>query len=123
VSKLSKTTIFNDLNNITDLTVENEYGMICGYSQKELETEFKEQIEDLSDKYNFTIEELIERIKKWYNGYSWNGEDFLYNPYSILSLFRKKEFKNYWFETGTPTFLMKLIKNEYFESILFLTKK
>ncbi|MDR1722159.1 MAG: AAA family ATPase [Methanobrevibacter sp.] len=112
VSKFSKTSIFSGLNNITDLTEENEYGMICGYSQKELETQFQEQIGELSNKYNLNKEKTIDSIKKWYDGYSWNGKDFVYNPYSILSLFRKKEFKNYWFQTGTPTFLMDLIKNE-----------
>jgi hypothetical protein len=111
VTKFSKTSIFSGLNNITDLTVNSNYSKICGYTQKDLEAKFKEHIKNLGVNYDLNYEETLKKIKEWYDGYSWNGNDFVYNPYSILSLFNEYEFDNYWFETGTPSFLMKLIKN------------
>ncbi|MDR2543992.1 MAG: ATP-binding protein [Methanobrevibacter sp.] len=118
VTKFSKTSIFSGLNNLTDLTL--DCPLICGYSQKELETYFDERINELASENSITKEYLLDIIKQWYNGYSYNGKDFLYNPYSILLLFAKKKFNNYWFETGTPTFLMKFIKNHVFDVSVLL---
>ncbi|MDR3062944.1 MAG: AAA family ATPase, partial [Methanobrevibacter sp.] len=107
VTKFTKTSIFSGLNNLTDLTLSSP--LICGYTQSELETYFDDRISDFALDENVSKKYLLDLIKEWYNGYSYNGCDFLYNPYSILSLFDKKRFSNFWFETGTPTFLMKLI--------------
>jgi hypothetical protein len=98
VSKFSKVSIFSDLNNLTDLTIDNEFSTLCGISQEELEKYFVEEL-------NFFDRD---KIKKWYNGYSWGGNSKVYNPFSLLHFFRGKEFKNYWFETGTPNFLINL---------------
>ncbi|MCD6395991.1 MAG: AAA family ATPase [Spirochaetaceae bacterium] len=104
VSKFSKVNLFSGLNNLNDITLDSEYGDICGYNQQELENIFSDRLKNF-DK---------EKVKKWYNGYSFTGKS-VYNPFDILFLFEKKEFDNYWFETGTPTFLIKLIsKNNYF---------
>jgi hypothetical protein len=105
VSKFSKVSLFSGLNNLTDISLEPEYGSICGYTQTELESEFKEYLEGVD----------LSEVKKWYNGYNFMG-DLVYNPYDILHFLKKgKLFKNYWFETGTPSFLLKLIKqNNYF---------
>ncbi|MCL2115483.1 MAG: ATP-binding protein [Methanobrevibacter sp.] len=111
VSKFSKTSIFSGLNNLTDITLSSKYAMICGYSQEELENHFKDYIDEFAQDNNVTQENLLSEIRNWYNGYSWDGKNSLYNPYSILSLFEDKEFGNYWFETGTPTFLLNFIKN------------
>ncbi len=98
VSKFSKVSIFSDLNNLTDLTIDNEFSTVCGISQAELEKYFVKELESFDG----------EKIKKWYNGYSWEGISKVYNPFSLLHFFRGKEFKNYWFETGTPNFLINL---------------
>ncbi|MDR3113500.1 MAG: ATP-binding protein, partial [Endomicrobium sp.] len=110
VSKFSGLSVFSALNNITDITVDDRYAAICGYTQEELESNFKDYIIALSKELNLKYEEIIAAIKDWYNGYSWDGKISVYNPFSTLQLFDKKTFANYWFRTGTPTFLMELIR-------------
>ena len=112
VTKFSKTSIFSGLNNISDITVNPKFANICGYTQEDLEKCFNEHIDIFSKSYNLSKEKLLLEIKEWYDGYSWDGENRLYNPYSILSLLEDEEFDNFWFETGTPTFLMNFVKNE-----------
>jgi len=112
ISKFSKISIFSELNNLTDITFHNRYATLTGITQQELEDNFKEEIKELAEFSNINEKELKDKIKHWYNGYSWNGQQFLYNPYSILSCFDFGEFKNFWFETGTPTFLLELMKNQ-----------
>ncbi|MDR3291089.1 MAG: ATP-binding protein [Methanobrevibacter sp.] len=119
VSKFAKTSIFSDLNNLVDLTIREEFSTICGYTQKELEDYFKDFIIVSSEKHKKRKEDLIESIKNWYNGYSWDGVNFLYNPYSILSFFDTNEFDNYWFETGTPSFLITVIEKQNNVDVLF----
>jgi len=105
VSKFTKTSIFSGLNNIIDISLDEQYGDICGYSQNDLETTFVPYLEGVDR----------QKVKEWYNGYNFLGSD-MYNPFDILLFIAKGyKFRNYWFETGTPTFLMKLIeKNNYF---------
>jgi Holliday junction resolvase-like predicted endonuclease len=110
VSRFSGLSIFSGLNNLNDITMESESSPICGYTQEELENNFKEYIERASEMMQMTEEEELSEIKRWYNGYSWDGKRFVYNPFSTLAFFRKKEFENYWFGTGTPTFLIEQIK-------------
>lgn len=102
VSKFTKTSIFSGLNNITDISLNKNYGDICGYSQNDVETTFKPYLEGVD----------MDKLKCWYNGYNFLGSA-MYNPFDIL-LFISNEhlYKNYWFETGTPTFLMELIKKQ-----------
>jgi hypothetical protein len=102
--------IFSGLNNLNDITVDERYSAICGYTQKELEMNFKDYILLLSKKLDLKYEKIIALIKEWYNGYSWDGEMSVYNPFSTLMLFDKNIFENYWFRTGTPTFLIELLK-------------
>ena len=110
VSKFSKVSVFSALNNLTDITMDEHYSKIVGIDENQLYSYFDEYIKILAEKKNITVEELKIRLKKWYNGYSWDGKNFLYNPYSILSAFNQKNIKNYWFGTGTPTFLIKMIR-------------
>jgi Holliday junction resolvase-like predicted endonuclease len=110
VSKFSGISVFSALNSINDITVDKQYCAICGYTQEELEENFKDYIIELAKELNLTYEESIVAIKDWYNGYSWDGKISVYNPFSTLMLFDKKRFANYWFRTGTPTFLLNLIR-------------
>jgi len=104
VSRFSKVSIFSGLNQLQDITLNEEFSTICGYTQSELESVFEDRLKDF-DK---------EKIKVWYNGYSWLGES-VYNPFDILLLFSEKRFRAFWFETGTPTFLIKMfMKNRYY---------
>jgi hypothetical protein len=112
VSKFSKVSIFSELNNLTDITFHRRYLGLTGISQQELEQNFKEEIKALADENEISTQTLKEEIRHWYNGYSWDGKHFIYNPYSLLSYFDFGDFKNFWFETGTPTFLLELMKNQ-----------
>lgn len=111
VSKFSRVSIFSELNNLLDLSLHAKYGAMLGYTQEELEHYFADRIETTSHKFGGR-ESLLIQLKKWYNGYSWNGQDYVYNPFSILNFFDRESFENFWFETGTPTFLLKLLDRE-----------
>ena len=99
VSKFSKVSLFSGLNNLTDITLEPEYSAICGYSDADLDAVFAPELPGLDR----------EQIRDWYNGYSWLGDEKVYNPFDILLLFRNRKFKAHWFETGTPTFLVETL--------------
>jgi hypothetical protein len=111
VSKFSRVSVFSDLNNLTDITLMEEFSTLLGYTEAELEHYFSGYMKQMTEKRGISESYLSETLRKWYNGYSWDGENFVYNPYSILNLFHKNKFKNYWFATGTPTFLTRLIKS------------
>ncbi|MDR2086931.1 MAG: AAA family ATPase, partial [Dysgonamonadaceae bacterium] len=110
VSKFSGMSIFSALNNLNDITLHWNYVAICGYTQEELEHYFADYIDEVAEYKDMSKNELLEEIKKWYNGYSWDGKTPVYNPFSTLLFFNNKEFDNYWFRTGTPTFLIELLK-------------
>ena len=105
VSKFSKVSLFSGLNNLNDITLNPNYATICGYTQSELEHSFQEHLKGQD----------LDKIREWYNGYKWLGES-VYNPFDILLFIDNNfDFRNYWFSTATPTFLLKLIeKNNYF---------
>ncbi len=96
VSKFSRVSLFSDLNNLIDLTVDPDYSAICGYTEADLDAVFAPELPGLDR----------EAIRAWYNGYSWLGADTVYNPFALLKLFRSREFEAYWFETATPRFLV-----------------
>lgn len=112
VSKFSKISIFSGLNNLRDITLEEKFSTMLGYTEKELFSYFKDHIKATADKLNLTENVLKEMLKLWYNGYSWDGKIFVYNPFSILNVFTVQQINNYWFQSGTPTFLIKLIKEK-----------
>ncbi len=111
VSKFSKVSVFSDLNNLIDITLSEGFSTLLGYTEAELAHYFSPYIEQMAGKQGMSKDQLLEKIQKWYNGYSWDGKNFVYNPYSILYLFNENSFENFWFATGTPTFLVKVIKN------------
>jgi hypothetical protein len=110
VSKFSKMNLFSGLNNLTDITLDDRYATVCGYTQMDVETGFKEYLARTGPSGPVDLAELA----KWYNGYSFSGEP-VYNPYDILLFFDKgRQYKNYWFESGTPTFLMDMIRDKQY---------
>ena len=111
VSKFSRVSIFSELNNLNDLTMHPRYATLLGYTQKELTYYFADRLDQLAISFG-EQEALFTQIKQWYNGYSWDAEHYVYNPFSILSFFDKQRFENFWFETGTPTFLVKLLNRQ-----------
>lgn len=111
VSKFSKVSVFSDLNNLTDLTMAAPYATALGYTQRELETCFNPLIVELAAKEGMSFEEIIGKIKAWYNGYRFHySSETVYNPVSLMRCLYSGEFSNYWFETGTPTFLLDLMR-------------
>lgn len=113
VSKFSKLSIFSDLNHLYDLTLAPEAATLLGYTQAELESNFADYLPLIENYQSLGRADLLEKIRSRYNGYSWNGRERVYNPFSILNFFRAKEFYNFWFETGTPTFLLKLLRKQH----------
>ena len=99
VSKFSKVSLFSGLNNLLDITLEPAYSAMCGYTEQDLDAVFAPELPGLDRN----------EIRRWYNGYSWLGEEKVYNPFDLLLLFRRRRFQAYWFETGTPTFLVETL--------------
>lgn len=110
VSKFSRVSLFSDLNNLEDLTLMRKFSTLTGYTQKEVEHYFADRIELIAKKQSLSQAELKNKITLWYDGYSWDGNTHLYNPFSVLSFFSAEEFRNFWWHTGTPSFLIKLLR-------------
>ena len=100
VSMFSKVSLFSDMNNLKDISLDPRFATICGYTDADIDTVFAPELEGLDR----------DEIRRWYNGYSWRGKARLYNPFDVLLLLRKREFEPYWFETGTPRFLFETLK-------------
>ncbi|CAI8014646.1 Uncharacterized protein in vnfD 5'region [Geodia barretti] len=99
VSKFTKVSLFSQLNNLTDITLDPVYSSICGYTEGDLDTVFAPELAGLDR----------EQVREWYNGYSWRGAEKVYNPYDVLLLLRRRKFAAHWFETGTPAFLVQTL--------------
>ena len=113
VTKFTKTSIFSELNNLFDITMTERYSNICGIAIEELSMYFREHIEHLSTQEALKHYENIQNeILAWYDGYSWDGKSRVINPFSLLSFFMQKRFASFWYASGTPAFLIKLIKNK-----------
>ncbi len=113
VSKFSRVSIFSELNNLADITMDARYCTMLGITDEELGNYFAEHMENMSAKHEIRREEVTEKLKDYYNGYRFSKKDIkVYNPFSILRCFDEGDFKNYWFETSTPTFLVNLIKEK-----------
>ena len=116
VSKFCHVSLFSDLNNLTDITMDYNYAAMLGYTQEELETYFADRIELAPKQLNMPKEQLLPKIKAWYDGYRFHEDaPSVYNPVSLAEFFTKRfEFNNYWFSTGTPSFLLELIMKSKF---------
>lgn len=111
VTKFGKVSVFSDLNNLTDISMDHRYISICGMTEKELLTNFKEGISELAEANGDTEEATIAKLKARYDGYHFEENTVgIYNPFSVLNTLSRLRYKNYWFETGTPTFLVDLMK-------------
>ena len=112
ITKVSQTSIFSGFNNLKDISFDNRYAGICGYTQEELEYNFSEYIQSVAARKKINRADMLTEIQRWYNGYSWDAKTFVYNPFSVLLLFDQGRFKPHWYSTGTPTFLLKLLKTD-----------
>ena len=99
ITKFSKVNLFSQLNNLTDITLDPVFSSICGYTERDLDMVFAPELPGLDR----------ERVREWYNGYSWLGDEKVYNPYDVLLLLRRGRFAAHWFETGTPAFLVQTL--------------
>ncbi|MDR1167258.1 MAG: ATP-binding protein [Deltaproteobacteria bacterium] len=119
ISRFAKTSIFSGLNNLSDLTLNEDYANILGFTSEEFDNLFKARMEAVLNyfiskkryKEIKTVDDLKKRILEWYDGYSWEGESSVLNPWAVLSFFDRKEFGNFWLETGHPSFIAEMIKS------------
>ncbi len=112
VSRFSKLSVFSDLNNLNDISFDNEFADICGISEKELRDNFQNGINGLAERYGLSIPEICAKLKENYDGYRFaeEGSD-MYNPWSLLNSMAKRRLQNYWNETGVPTIVAESLKN------------
>lgn len=116
ISKFSKVGVFSAMNNLDDLTMDPRFATALGITETELRRDFREHITEFAQQEGVAEEVLLEQIQSWYNGYCFvRNCESLYNPFSTLQLFNKRYFSNYWFETGTPTFLIELLKEQQYD--------
>ena len=115
IAKFSKVSLFTVLNNLDDLTLQESYATLTGITEEELTTYFAEHLQKIANKTQQSIEELLRKMRKMYDGYSWDGKSFVYNPFSVLKFLKEGIFDNYWFATGTPTFLVEILRNQKVE--------
>lgn len=111
VTKLGKMSIFSGLNNLNDISMDNRYADICGISEAELRGNFNDSVAELAEANDMTIDECYRELAKRYDGYHFHPSAAgVYNPFSLLNAFYAQEFRNYWYETGTPSFLVRYLK-------------
>ena len=112
VTKFTKVSIFSDLNQLIDISMYDEYSGVCGITEEEMRSEFKPEIEALAEKKKLTYDECLAKLQQMYDGYHFSADGIgVYNPYSLLSAFMIKDFKRFWFGTGTPDILIKTLQN------------
>lgn len=112
VARFNKVSIFSDLNNLRDISMQNDFADICGWTQTELEDNYSEGIGDLAESNSISYSEALDKLRRLYDGYKFSPSgNRLYNPFSVLNALASGEFGSYWFQTGTPTFLAKRIIN------------
>ena len=115
VSRFSKISLFSDMNHLNDISIDKTFSTICGITEKELHDNFSPEIGALAEAKHLSYKETLERLKQQYDGYLFieNGEH-VYNPFSLLNAFSKKDFRDYWFQSGTPTFLVNYLKKAHY---------
>ncbi len=119
VSKIGKLSLFSDLNNLSDISLNPKYALICGYTVTEIIYAFGDRLEAIAAEKQISVEALLDLVRFWYNGYSWDAINRVYCPFSFLLFLENPVFKSYWYETGTPTFLVELIKSAQINPFVF----
>lgn len=115
VTRFSKVSLFSDLNNLYDLSSDAAYSAICGITEAELQANFQPEIKSLGEKQNLNYEATLARLRQEYDGYLFvDGGEHVYNPFSLLNAFSRRDFRDYWFQSGTPTFLVNYLKAAHF---------
>ncbi len=116
ISKFSRVGVFSAMNNLTDLTLSPRFATMLGLTETEIQANFQAHITTFAHQENGPEEALLAQIRRWYNGFRFVGDgEPVYNPFSVIHLFYHQRFANYWFETGTPTFLVKLVKDQQYD--------
>ncbi|MDR3223797.1 MAG: ATP-binding protein [Methanobrevibacter sp.] len=110
ISKFTKTSVFSKFNNLTELSLHDEYSTICGITHEELKKYYKDHIQFMARENNYTYEETLEKFDFFYDGYSWDGVNNVFNPNSTLRALDEKKFLSFWFSTGTPGFIAEIFK-------------
>ena len=111
VTKFGKMSVFNDLNNLMDISMDDRYVEICGITEEEIHTYLEKELQGLASRQKVSYEEMCLELKKRYDGYHFVENSIgMYNPFSLLNTFAKKKLSDYWFETGTPSYLVELLK-------------
>ena len=114
ITKIAKTSIASGLNNLNDLTMDTAAATLLGYTEEEIIRFFSPYIEIIAQERNQTFEDVFQEMNYWYSGYRFSAKEIkVYNPYSVLNYLFQKEQHNYWLETGTPTFLIPLLRTQY----------
>ena len=116
ISKFSKTGVFSAMNNLQDISLNKMYGDIVGYTQAELEENFGGWIDGAADALSLEREELLDKIKNYYDGFCFDGETRIYNPFSMLNFFSEKAFRNYWYVSGSPSFIVDYMRQHAIRS-------
>ena len=115
VTKFGKVSVFSDLNNLDDISKWNEYIELCGISEKEIHKNLETELHEFADVQKMTYDSFCEKLRQYYDGYHFTHNSIgMYNPFSLLNAFKRKEFGSYWFETGTPTYLVELLKRHHY---------
>ena len=116
VTKISVDSLFGDLNNITNISLDKHFSEICGFTEEEVCNSFDAEIGLMAKKNHLTIEECYAKLKENYDGYHFREDSVgVYNPFSLLNALQKMDFKDYWFETDTPSFLVETLKRNNYE--------
>ncbi len=119
VSKIGKLSLFSDLNNLQDISLNKKFAVACGYTESEIRISFADRLEIISASKNMELEVFMDLIRYWYNGYSWDAVQKVYCPFSFLLFLEQPNFRSYWYETGTPTFLLELIRAAQINPFVF----
>lgn len=116
VTKFGKVSVFSDLNNLDDISMRKDYVEICGVSDQELHENLDIELHEFAETQSLSYDKLCTKLKEYYDGYHFTHNSIgIYNPFSLLNAFKYKEFGSYWFETGTPTYLVKLLKKHHYD--------
>lgn len=116
VTKFGKVSVFSDLNNLDDISMRQAYVEICGISEQELHDNLKSELREFADTQDMSLDELSKKLREYYDGYHFTHNSVgIYNPFSLLNAFKYQEFGSYWFETGTPTYLVELLKKHHYD--------